>query len=265
MHEVRRTRRTPRRVSRAFAFLTLIPVFALLLATSASADVTAVGGGAFGESIHVTTLRGAVNSGPLPNVTLPPGGDVSLASIDLPGMLHTGILNASSHGTTGPAGSTHSTASLVDFRVGSASAPTLTASLLSSRCTSNEQGSSGSAAVTSLTIGGVPTVVSTAPNTTVNIPGVGSLTLNEQIVGGIPPASSSITVNSLHLRLAGALGTGDIIIAQSRCSITGNGVVVPSGAIGGVLLTGLVAVVFAVHQIGRSRNRRRDLGPARAS
>ena len=42
---------------------------------SASADVTSVGGGAFGEQVNISVLgQGLVSSGPLPSVTLPAAG-----------------------------------------------------------------------------------------------------------------------------------------------------------------------------------------------
>src|SRR6266536_4863209 len=77
----------------------------IALAAPASADVTDVSGsGAFGESVNVTVLgAGSVTSGPTPSVTLPSGGGGpvtdSLANVNLPGVLTTGLLNVSTSGT----------------------------------------------------------------------------------------------------------------------------------------------------------------------
>ena len=95
-----------------------------------------------------------------------------------------------------------------------------------------------------------------------NVAGVGILHINEQIITGTAP-------NQHDHRQRGAPGgqrssaliVGEIVIAQSVCGVTGTGVVVPTGAVGGVLLTGLVAVVFGASQI---RRHRRGSGPAPA-
>jgi hypothetical protein len=124
---------------------------------------------------------------------------------------------------------------------------------VSSTCTSNETGSTGSATITGLTVAGNPVTVSTGPNTTLNIAGVGILHINEQTVTGSAP-SSGITVNALRLEInAGPLGSGSIILGQSVCGVTGTGTATPTGAVGGVLLTGLVAVAFGGYQLRRRR------------
>ncbi len=108
---------------------------------------------------------------------------------------------------------------------------------------------------------GAPLTIDTSPNTTLNVAGVGILHINEQIVTGTAP-NQTITVNAVRLEVnvVGVL-VGEIVIAQSVCGVTGTGVVVPTGAVGGVLLTGLVAVVFGASQI---RRHRRTNGPAPA-
>lgn len=75
-------------------------------------------------------------------------------------------------------------------------------------------GVSGSSDITSLTMGGQNIQVTGQPNQVITVPGVLTLTINEQIV-----SPNSITVNALHLHTA--LGT-DVIIAsaQSTASCT---------------------------------------------
>jgi hypothetical protein len=251
-------RSTGRRASRGLAVLALVPTFALLLATAAHADVTAVSGSAFGERVNVTLLaQPAVNSGPLPTVTLPAGGSTnpvtdSLANVNL-AVLKTGVLTVSTQGTTGAGGSVTSSANVANPAVTLGLINALSATAVGSTCTSNETGSTGSATVAGLQLLGLPATVSTAPNSSVNVLGVGILYVNEQVVTG-SGASTGITVNALRLVInVGTVGSGSIIIGQSVCGVTGTGTVVPTGAVGGVLLTGLVAVAFAGFQLRRGR------------
>lgn len=245
MHSAR-SRQTQRRASRALGLSALIPILSVLLATSAYADLATASGSAFGEQVRV----GVINSGPLPTITAPPGGTNSLVSVSVPGLLQTGVLTVTSNATTGPSGSVSSTANATNVTIGSA---LLTVSALASQCHIDSTGhQTGAATVGTVTVRGNPVTVTSAPNTTLSIPGVGTATFNEQIA-----ATGSITVNAVRVHLTGALGNGDIIIAQSMCSATASGVQVPSGAFGGVLLTGLVALAFGGYQLASSRLRRR--------
>ena len=112
----------------------------------------------------------------------------------------------------------------------------LSASTVTSRCTSNGDGSSGSSGSTTLEgVTGIVTATVPAPNTVVQLPGVGSVTLNEQIVTNQAGAKSTITVNAVHVRIDPALlpGTsGQIIVGQSRCGALGPDVLTSAGAAG---------------------------------
>ena len=260
-----RTRSTGRAGRRALALTALVPVFALGMATAAYADVTSVTGSAFGEQVRVTTALGlSVNSGPLPTVTLPAGGSAtpvtsSAASANAAGVLTAGVLNVSTQGTLGAGGSVQSSAQVTNPRIGTAITPVVQADAVGSTCTANEAGATGTTTIANLRILGAAVTVPTAPNSSLDVLGVGTLFVNEQVVTGAAP-SQSITVNALRLQItAGALGTGSVILAQSVCGVVGTTVVVPTGAVGGVLLTGLVAVLFGANQL-----RRRRSGPATA-
>ena len=257
-----RSDRPARRLApRGLAVLALVPTIGLLLATGAYADVSSVTGRAFGESVDVTVplVGGHVTSGPTPSVTLPAAGSASpvtgnLASVST-AVLDTGVLTVSTQGTTGATGSVTSSADVANPRVGLGLGLTdvLAADAVHSTCTSNETGSTGSATVTDLRVLGVPVSVSSAPNSTVGVAGVGTLYVNEQTVTGSAP-TSSITVNALRLHItAGAVGSGDVIVGQSVCGVDGSGIPTPSGTVGGVLLSGLVAVAFAGNQLWRRR------------
>jgi hypothetical protein len=219
----------------------------IALAAPASADVTDVSGsGAFGESVDVSVLgTGSVTSGPTPSVELPAGGGGpvtdSLANVNLPGVLTTGLLNVSTQGSNlGTHGGTStSSAQVVGATVLGALAPTLgspllTADVISSQCTSNGDGSSGSSTLVGLTVAGSPVAVNPPPNTTIDVLGAISVTLNEQIVSNTP-GETTITVNAVHVRLnLDGIASGDVIISQSRCRAAGPDVLEgPPGGPGG--------------------------------
>jgi hypothetical protein len=220
----------------------------IALAAPASADVTDVSGsGAFGESVDVSVLgTGSVTSGPMPSFTLPAGGGGpvtdSLINVNLPGVLTTGLLNVSTQGSNlGTHGGTStSSAQVVGATVLGALAPSLggdpllTADVISSQCTSNGDGSSGSSTLAGLEIAGSPVAVNPPPNTTIDVLGAISVTLNEQIVSN-SPGETSITVNAVHVRLnLDGIASGDVIISQSRCRAAGPDVLEgPPGGPGG--------------------------------
>ncbi len=262
MHNGRRAHvpRSRRRTARFLAVFAMVPAFALFLATSASADVTSVDGSAYGESVNVTTLLGvSVTSGPLPSVTLPGtgGGPISqtVLNANVAGLLSTGVLTATTQGSTGATGGARSSSDVANVGLGLALTPFLTIGAVHSDCQTSTSGSYGGTTLVGASLNGAGLAVNPAPNTTITIPLVGSVTLNEQIINQ-QPGSSSITVNAIHVHLAGPLGNGDIIVGQSQCSGVGPTITVPTGAVGGVLLTGLVAVLFVVYQFRRNRANR---------
>lgn len=254
-----RTAHSGRTVSRAAALLIAIPVIGVASATGASADVNTVGGGAFGESVAVTTPAGSVNSGPIPTVTLPSTGGgpftSNVASASAPPLLTAGVMTVRTEGATGATGFAASEAHVAELQLGPSTGPFLAADAVRSDCRTDKTGSYGGTTLVGANLNGNPVDANPPPNTTVPIPGVGSVIFNEQIIDQ-EPGSSSITVNAIHVKLDGSLGTGDIIVSQSRCSGEGPNIVIPTGAIGGLLLTGLVALVFVGYQL-----RRRFAGP----
>jgi len=191
------------------------------------AALTTVSGHAFGESVNVTSL-GLVNvqSGPLPTTgelnsdgsNSPLTATAANVCVGFPlhgcNVLSTGTLLVNTTGTTGGTGTVHSDATVqtVDALNGF-----LTATVVSSQCDIDSNGAaSGSSTLTNLQIqGGAPVAANPGPNTLITIAGLATVTLNEQTYN---PTTNEITVNAVHIRLTGgALGTGDIIIAQSQC------------------------------------------------
>ncbi len=239
------------------------------LASSAQADVTEVTGGAYGESVDVTLLGGLVpittTSGPEPAVSMSateggPAGDLgpftaSTASVSVgTGLLSTGILNASTEGGN-LEGDDHSgfATSSASVNEVSAAAGRITATTVGSTCTSNGDGSSGTSTLETAEVLGVAVALNPAPNTTIPLPGVGRVILNEQIRPTNGPGDTSIIVRAIHVELDGILGDGDIIIAESRCGAKGPDVV-PVAPIGLLGVTALLGLGFA----GMQWKKRRD-------
>src|SRR5207245_5968153 len=80
---------------------------------------------------------------------------------------------------------------------------------------------------------GSPVNANPPPNTTIDVLGAITVTLNEQIVTG-SPGETSITVNAVHVRLnLDGVATGDVILSQSRCRAAGPDVLGGGPAAGG--------------------------------
>ncbi len=234
----------------------------LAFAGPALADVTEVSGGAFGESISLTGIPivGDITSAPRPEVsfTNPSDGDGpftdSLASTTQVGTLTTGVLNVSTEGGNlgSHSGFAKSSADVTNVDIG---AGRITADVVASECTSNGDGSSGSSTLTTATVDGNAVPVNPPANTVIALAGgIGSVTLNEQIRPTDGAGDTSIVVNAIHVRLTGgALGTGDIIVAQSRCGARGPDVV-PVAPLGLLGITGLLGIGFAGMQWKKRRH-----------
>jgi hypothetical protein len=144
-----------------------------------------------------------------PFVALPPGGQVSIGSLNAPGALTAGVLNAQTQATGSGAVSSASVANLVAL----AGVAPLTADLVSSSCTSDASGASGTSSIANGSFNGTPLAVSPTPNTTVGVPPVGTVVLNEQQRSG-----SAITVTAIHATVDTPLGVdADIPVATSTC------------------------------------------------
>jgi hypothetical protein len=184
--------------------------------------ITAVSGNAYGVSANVSTLFGLVKVSlpPTPSVTLPSSGggpfSTSVLSASLPNVLSAGVLNASTQGSLGGTGGSKSSASVANVVVNNV----LSADVVSSGCTSSLAGSTGTASAVNLAITGQPVINGTlTPNTTIPIPLVGKVILDEQTVSNTA-TTSSIDVNAVHVVLNGIAGTGDIIVSHSHCDVT---------------------------------------------
>jgi hypothetical protein len=178
-----------------------------------------VSGQALGASVRtpVTNLQSG-------QVTLPSGGGFAAADVDALSATEVRVdaLTTMTTGATHVAASTaQSTAHLVNVNVlnGVITAQTViaaTSSWVSGAAGRNTLGST----FTNLAVNGVPVGSGDhlpAPNTRVDLPGVGYVVLNEQIASG----ASGITVNMIHVVLRDALTgltIGDIIVGSASSS-----------------------------------------------
>jgi len=180
---------------------------------------TAVSGQALGASVK--TLATNLQSG---QVTLPAGGGFVSADVDALGAPEIAVdaLTTMTSGMSDAQASTaQSTAHLehVNILSGLITAETViaaTSSWVRDAAGRNAEGSS----FTNLVVNGVPLGTGDylpAPNTRVDLPGVGYAVLNEQIASG----ASGIKVNMIHVVLRNpltGLTTGEIIVASASSS-----------------------------------------------
>jgi hypothetical protein len=145
------------------------------------------------------------------------------------GILTANAVTAQVNGNTTTAG----TAGLSALGLG----PAISAGAISSSCTANSDGTfTRTSNVANLVIAGSPiATANAAPNTTVNVPLVGTVIVNQQVAG---PTPGSVTVNALVIN--GSLLNQNVTIASSTCGpyaapapvAGGKGLVVGLGALG---------------------------------
>jgi hypothetical protein len=174
---------------------------------------------------------------PTPDATLATPNPAPVASLTVAGLTAT-VLTASV--TTNSAQS--SVASLASG-LGSLLGLVSTTGVISSSCLANADGSFvRTSSIAGLTIGGVtsPAGPIAANTVLVTIPGVATVTLNQQVPG---PITGSEEVNAVHIALLGVLGAGEVInIADSTCGpftadtpvASGKGLVLGLGLLGSV-------------------------------
>ncbi len=109
----------------------------------------------------------------------------------------------------------------VDVRIIAAA---VTAKLVVAMASSTSNGSTATSsadgsALIGLTVNGTAIEEAPSPNTTIPIPGVGSVILNEQIFSGDSVQTTALTVNMIHVVLDGTLGTGDIIVSSAHSDV----------------------------------------------
>jgi hypothetical protein len=196
-------------------------------------------GSAFAVAVDVKTGDDALVSVPrLPSATYHPGGDESVvklageAVVDKShGIVSAKVLNAAS---TAEDGTLTSRSSAAELRIELPSPTTkvvralsLTAELVTASCATGPDGTTAESELADIrlaTLAGLRKTIVGAngavklkapkPNTTIGVPGVAKVVLNEQI-----KSPHGVTVNAVHVYLLPALKLlyGDLIIGQATC------------------------------------------------
>lgn len=175
--------------------------------TSPQADAYVVSANAFGTFAAVA---------PTPHSTYPPGGTVPVVGLNVGPFATSSTLTATTAGdpTTGDA-SASATVEQLDVNLG----PLLAASLtgVNATCNATPSGATGNGIITagSVTSGILPPLALTAnaaPNTIVGIPGVVTVTLNEQSTD----SNGVLTVNAVHIKVLSGNGA-DVIVGHAQC------------------------------------------------
>jgi hypothetical protein len=132
-----------------------------------------------------------------------------------------------------------STASAADINIlnGLITADEVIANVMSSRTASGAVSNADGSTFQNLVVAGAPVTSgdgAVAPNTTINLPGVGYVVLNEQTLTGDGVTASGITANMIHVYLQSLTGstctplgcvpgvlttTGEIIVGSATTSV----------------------------------------------
>jgi hypothetical protein len=187
----------------------------LAFPATAAADLT-YGGRAFGILISqpLTMDTTVCDTG-----NLPPGGGSSSESVNdstVPAADDTVRATTVACSTSGGGGMANSAAEieLVQLSLhGDEMSSMVTASFVRAETEASCSSTPGTSTILDLNVDGTPVTVSGSPNQQVIIPGVGTLTINEQIF-----APGKVTVNALHFVLLDAV---EMIIASAYSEIVG--------------------------------------------
>ncbi|WP_026421352.1 choice-of-anchor P family protein [Actinokineospora inagensis] len=237
-------KRWPRRACLVGAVVTTAVLAGALPASAAPGD-----GSAVVVTADIALLgRSTANVGPLaPSSTSGPT-TARLSRVDVPGVASTGLVTSAAN-RDDDTGVVHSEASLADVRVLLSGLGTVGA--ITARCDATQAGVTGSTelARVNLSLAAVP--LRPAPNTTIGLPGIASIVLNEHIDN----ANGSLTVNAVHLRLDAVVGHGDVVLGSATCGPAAPPMPLASGAglWAGVGLLAVVALPVGVTAIRRRR------------
>ncbi|MBT0771396.1 IPT/TIG domain-containing protein [Kineosporia sp. J2-2] len=185
---------------------------------------------AYGVSANVSLLgASAIGTDDTPKSDWPAGpAQATTANVGVTGLLATGTATTTANGDDLKDTATASAAvNGLGTGTGLQGLQAVTADLVQSQCTGTGAGITATSTVTGLKLNGVlnTTVPSNpAPNTVINILGLGTLTLNEQTQSTPATGKTKLATNALHLRLLGgalsAVGQGDVIAGHTECTTT---------------------------------------------
>lgn len=206
----------PRMISRRVALraATLIAACLLSWPTTGTALATSTTFSGRATAIQVTVLgttTSLADTGALPSS----GGsqEASLLSASAPGLLGADVLHASTIGQGDRSRSEASVASLNLTAGGNAVSSTFLMARATAMCGSGGASAGGDSEIADLVVNGQPIVITSQPNQTVNLPGGGSVIINEQTSG----RPGDITVNAVHVSVP---GVADVVVASAHADIT---------------------------------------------
>lgn len=201
-----------------FHSVSLIAVLATAAFLPAAAEGRSYGGRAFSAYVDAPTLGTSAiylsDTGSL----WPEGGWEGAGSLrgDIPGVISSSVLNAT---TSGGDGTANSAASLADVVVFGGQPAELKASFVLAEAQAGSAGGLGAVEIYDLTFGGIPVTVTGEPNQSVTIPGVATLIIDER---SISADGNSVSISALRLSLV----TGDQVVlagASSQVDPTSDG------------------------------------------
>lgn len=224
------------RTPRMLALATLATLGSLTLLAE-RAEGQSVGGRAFGSYVNAPGVTAQS-----PVAALPGTGGYAVGEADtfgVPSAVNALWLMAVTTGAVdNPVSSSQSTSTLEAVSVLSGLIQAANVTAVASSYV-NDAGAASDAAgsgFAGLVVSGIPVTTDVAPNTRVDLPGVGYAVLNEQLVNGDGVSSSGITVNMIHVYLQSVVGgivdpitgillggvlttTGEIIVGSASSSV----------------------------------------------
>jgi hypothetical protein len=194
---------------------------------------------------------GLITVNPVAEATFPGTSPTSLAHVNVSGLITTDLVTDTADATSASSTIANPTVTLAGLAGLSATAVTSSCSFDTNTATVSGTSSVANGTVTVLGSSPITLAANPAPNTTVNVPGVATITLNRQVTAG----DGTLTVNAIYVSLVG--GTQTVSIGNSTCNAASlapvpvlPGMALPIG-LGAIALLGLGGLGYQV-----SRRRR---------
>jgi hypothetical protein len=201
---------------------------------------------------YAAQATGLINVSPVAEATFPGHSPVNLLHVNVAGLLTADVAHDR-------ADATHASSSLVHIRATLSLISALTINAVNSSCAfdTNTDTVSGTASLLDGSVGHIPLGANPAPNTTVSVPGVATITLNQQTTA----PDGTLTVNAVYISLLGSTQT--LTLGTSVCNSAD---LAPVGILPGVAMPiGLGTLgLLALGGTGYYFTRRRRVAPIAA-
>lgn len=186
-----------------------------------------------------------------PDATVATPAPTDVANATLLNLVTLGVLHAA---VTQTANSETATSTVASVSSPGLSLLGISTGVITTTCTATAgQTTTGTVSILNGTIGGLTPNGAVAPNTTVTIPLVATVILNEQTPAN--PGTGDLVVNAIHITLLG--GTQDIIIGHAECGPAPDGTASPmasgTGLYLGLGLLGFGGLAFGAVYVRRRR------------